>query len=406
MVRIVFVHGTGVRGEQVDTYFRPMVCGVRKLLPAAVTVEFTTSNWGDVLGVPPGAGNRTIPRRDSSRGPASGPEAEFDDLDLEQVVWAALETDPLIEIRGAVDAAPSGPDLPPGYEAATPRAERWVEAVAADSQVGVLVEDAGLHPWLSSAAMTVASSKEFQEAVKGEIESAEDMFGRATVTEALHLADAHFGEPFPVTAAVRDALATAVASAVTETSRGRPRDAAMRLCGSVTAFGAQGLGRLGGHFRLPWTDRVTMQAGDIFTYLVRGERIRSSIKEIIAESSEPTVLVGHSLGGVASVDLLVQDPPVPVSHLLTVGSQATYLQDIDALPSLNRGKALPTGFPPWTNVYDPSDLLSFMAEPVHARGVRDQNISSGVAFPRAHRSYFVNDEFHRLLADIVLDVHR
>ena len=74
----------------------------------------------------------------------------------------------------------------------------------------------------------------------------------------------------------------------------------------------------------------------------------------------------HSLGGVACVDLLVEAALPQVELLVTVGSQAPFFYEIDALQSLRFGVPLPEHFPRWLNVYDLRDFLSYVAAGVFA----------------------------------------
>ncbi|WP_194909179.1 hypothetical protein [Catenulispora rubra] len=66
--------------------------------------------------------------------------------------------------------------------------------------------------------------------------------------------------------------------------------------------------------------------GDILWYQVRGDAIRTCIAETVATAEPPVVVLAHSLGGVACVDLFAQDDYRDVvSALITVGSQAPFL---------------------------------------------------------------------------------
>ena len=69
--------------------------------------------------------------------------------------------------------------------------------------------------------------------------------------------------------------------------------------------------RLGGsrviqHYRAPFDAAVTPFVGDILLYLARGEKVRSFIADRVARVEPPVVLVGHSLGGIACLDLLAE----------------------------------------------------------------------------------------------------
>jgi hypothetical protein len=102
-------------------------------------------------------------------------------------------------------------------------------------------------------------------------------------------------------------------------------------------------------------------------------------------------LVAHSLGGIACVDLLALPDPPPVARLVTAGSQSPFLYELGALTSLKPPQPLPAGFPPWLNLYDRNDFLSYCAGRLWS-GVEDREIESGQPFPASHSAYFGNAE--------------
>nr|BFE81246.1 hypothetical protein GCM10020093_038470 [Planobispora longispora] len=123
--------------------------------------------------------------------------------------------------------------------------------------------------------------------------------------------------------------------------------------------------------------------------------IREHITRTLGElpGGRPVVLLGHSLGGIAAVDLLAgrtMDPRVKL--LVTVGSQAPLLYLMDALDTLTyRAEGISTRpFTPWLNIYDPSDLLSFLAGPVWPgeSGIADERVDSGASVFAAHSAYW------------------
>jgi hypothetical protein len=159
-------------------------------------------------------------------------------------------------------------------------------------------------------------------------------------------------------------------------------------------------------------DANTAAVGDVLLYQARGSAIRQAIRRVIdltagadGNSEAPRiVLLAHSLGGVACVDLLAANELAHVTHLITVGSQAPYLYEIGALPSLDlyRNERLPSSFPPWLNLYDPNDFLSYVAEPVfQTGGICDVRIDSGQPFPEAHGAYWTNDATWRAIRAFV-----
>jgi len=156
-------------------------------------------------------------------------------------------------------------------------------------------------------------------------------------------------------------------------------------------------------YREPLLRRRHAELGDILRYLAFGELVRRFVAETVLGAGEPVVLVGHSLGGIACLDLLARRPELPVRHLITVGSQGPQLHRMGALPGLPDGSDLPAGFPRWTNLHARDDLLSFTAEEVFgADRVRDVELRGGEpaqrVMPAAHSAYFVQPAFYELVA--------
>ena len=159
------------------------------------------------------------------------------------------------------------------------------------------------------------------------------------------------------------------------------------------------------------------------------------------------MLFAHSLGGIASFEMLVEHASLPegerpwnikdLALLITVGSQSSFLYELDALKILRREATAPAAavaeeegeapdqpapaaageapdqpapavageaaasdgssssplspdFPAWLNLYDPSDLLSFLAPPVFPGRVSDEEINSRQPFPESHGAYWDN----------------
>ena len=116
--------------------------------------------------------------------------------------------------------------------------------------------------------------------------------------------------------------------------------------------------------------------GDVLLYQSRGEEMRAFIRRKIETATPPITLMAHSLGGIACFDLLASSDPPVVAHLVTVGSQSPFFYEIGALASLKPTQKLPAGFPPWLNVFDRNDFLSFVAEVAVFRAV-DREVESG-----------------------------
>ena len=157
--------------------------------------------------------------------------------------------------------------------------------------------------------------------------------------------------------------------------------------------------------RLPLTDAASDFSRSIIYYLRRGAQVRTAITHALrmANQDAPVILFGHSLGGVAAVDL-VTDPgfkatDVRLDLLVTAGSQSPWLYLLGGLAHL--APDLPGTVPvPWLNFWDERDLLSFCSERVFAgRGARiiDREVESGEPFPASHSAYFANPEVYRAI---------
>ena len=119
------------------------------------------------------------------------------------------------------------------------------------------------------------------------------------------------------------------------------------------------------------------------------------------------MLLGHSLGGIACVDLLVyeEDLQDKVPLLVTVGSQAPFLYELNALPSRAYGEELPKHFVQrWVNIYDPRDFLSykieglFTAETEAPPTFQDEEVDNRLRFPDSHGGYWANEATWKVVA--------
>jgi hypothetical protein len=136
---------------------------------------------------------------------------------------------------------------------------------------------------------------------------------------------------------------------------------------------------------------------DILMYQARGIIIRDEIKRCILGIDDDVILLCHSLGGIASFELLIEhendkDLYRKVKGLITVGSQSSYLYEINALSTLSSADDLPSNFPFWLNIYDRADLLSFKIEGVikgsNDKKHKDIEIQSRKDSLEAHGHYF------------------
>ncbi|MFE2144375.1 hypothetical protein ACFXA3_22020 [Streptomyces sp. NPDC059456] len=147
------------------------------------------------------------------------------------------------------------------------------------------------------------------------------------------------------------------------------------------------------------SDGAAPLTGDILRYQVHGRGMREEIAAVVASApGDAVTLIGHSLGGIACVELLA-DTAGPegvgkVDQLITVGSQASHLYELDALACLPfvRETGLPARFPErWLNIFDRRDFLSYPAQPVFGTRVQDMHVDNMQPFIESHSAYWDND---------------
>lgn len=146
------------------------------------------------------------------------------------------------------------------------------------------------------------------------------------------------------------------------------------------------------------SDATYPATGDILLYQARGGGIRDFIESTICKTPKPLVVLAHSLGGIACVELLAQKKLEGVVKLITVGSQAPLLYELNALGSLHYGDPLPASFPDWLNVYDKHDFLSYVGAGLFPNRVVDVLVNNGQPFPQAHSAYWNNPEVWKAIA--------
>ncbi len=420
-MRFLFVHGTGVRRERHDRLFAQ----VRERLTARFPEAAVDScYWGDRFGATLGAGGRSVP------GLRPGPQDAPDPADAETAEWALLFADPLCELRVLAEAGWQGADAGgyggagdggggddpfamPGVRSAGARVLQLLEGLPPEpprtgGELGALLHGTGLAPGFAAALDSTVRSAEAARATAratGEPQARELAAALARAVTAAALAAA--GEEADCTGAERDRLVELLTS---------------RLGGDGRVPGARVaavLGRLALRVttqpllnarRGSLTAGATPVLGDILRYQSRGRELREFLHERITAEPGPTVLIGHSLGGIALVDLLTlaaaRGEAVPGAELLvTVGSQAPFLYELGALTALEPGAKLPYGFPRWLNVYDRHDVLAYLAGPVFPGDPRvtDHEVRSRQPFPACHSAYWKQDSLYERIEQAVAE---
>ncbi|MBP0453159.1 hypothetical protein J5Y04_26985 [Kitasatospora sp. RG8] len=417
-MRFLFVHGTGVRRAGYDPLFELVA---RELTARFPDAEVAPCYWGDDHGATLAAGGASIPgfagrpgaapvflpapralpaqtaaaRPGASAGGADGGGADGG--------WALLLVDPLCELRvlarlpvedegfGAPGVRTPGETVAGKLAVLAPAGAD--SPTAEDAELDALLAATGLGPHLPAALDRLAGAEEFTEACDRAVDPVTGaeliaLAARALTAELLTAA----GPEALCTADERDRLVELLGDRLGGAARG-PLGRAAGVLGRLSMrIGGQ---RMLDRHRGALTVGATPALGDILRYQARGGPLRAFLAERIAAAPGPTVLIGHSLGGIALVDCLAlaaarHEPPAGVRLLVTVGSQAPFLHELGALSGLEPGAALPAGFPDWLNVYDPGDVLGYRAGPVFPGDPRvtDHEVSSRQPFPYCHSAYF------------------
>jgi hypothetical protein len=321
-----------------------------------------------------------------------------------------LVKDPFVELR--LLAASSGPtdDLSPGQIGQGPDFDiltAWEATIPADSELRRQIAAAALGPLLAEACEIVGQSDAFL----GSVFTADEKVFRVAVARAVVAMTFLLADQRDLPAPARtdpklrdnlvDGFAQVLAGIQIETlvsARGLLNDHLIKpLMGLVVNAGANIASDQIRRRRGAIHDATTATAGDILLYQARGTGIRHVIKDCITKSGGPVILMAHSLGGIACVDLLIQEQIPEVRLLITMGSQAPFFYEINALQSMEfreipPEKRLPSHFPSWLNFYDLRDFLSYVGQPVFGdKLVTDVCVDNRLPFPDSHGGYFSND---------------
>jgi len=411
MVTLLFVHGTGVR--------EPDYSAALKTIRAVVTarrpdVRVEPCDWGSALGSYLRAGGASIPGfvAQEGRGPAApAPQDE------EVARWTLLYADPLAELElFALTASAAPAPFVPGTVARSDALLAELTRLADHESQRTAWADAGLDVPLAQAAEALAAAPELRRAAAADSDAASALprlTARALVAHALNRGDGDAGR---LPAGQRDELVDRLTAALGGDVRGIPEAVSAAVRFSARLFESAVGNRLAVARRTAWSGKSVGFFGDIVRYLVRGEAVRAFVAEAVRAQPGPVVLLGHSLGGIVAFDLLASGTlldgagagpgarPGKVAALVTVGSQAPLLYELDALPSRPFGSGLPPGFPPWVNVYDRRDLLSYQAASVFdtdVTEVQDVEVDNRQPVSAAHSSYWGNEQFYVVLCGVL-----
>jgi hypothetical protein len=382
MTTVVFVHGTGVRKAQYEETFELIK---QKLHAQRPDLQVVPCLWGDDLGTHLNATGASIPLYDSTLALEEGEEEDY-----KIVLWEQLYRDPFYELQvlSLKPVEESGASLfeeQPGDEL-----NSRLESLSPSPKLQAKLEEAGIAEVFDEAREAVIRSEPYNEALQKASDSLgeySEAVARAIVAQAMLYCEQEEKYPPVLTdAELRDEVVELLNRALAEAELGLGEWVVKPLWQLAQPIGTWYLKNRRGNV----TNAVSPMPCDILLYQSRGDRIRSFIQETIQQAEPPVVLLAHSLGGIACVDLLVKQPLSQVALLVTVGSQAPFLYEINALHSLEYGEPLPEHFPNWLNIYDLRDFLSYIGANVFPNKVQDVLVDNKQPFPRSHSAYWTN----------------
>lgn len=366
---LLFVHGTGDRLANAAPFYAQLE---GQLQHFQIHCTLTPIVWGDVLGVEFEGKSLPNPPVDPGGDPENSSE------------WSFLAADPLFGLKLLALPDTSVPGTAGGAMGTRPKWEiAWqtVKAYRVSDDLSHLLTRAALGGLWDTASGEILGQPVTRQAFLSSGDNTAEptqALARAIVAQLLALAAAD-GSRTPVSNALRDKLYDRLVY---------DWGADVRSIGGRIASFLTGLAR---EHRPTWSSAASLKIGDILLYQVRGQEIRDFIASKIAKSGRPVILIAHSLGGIACVDLLAGPNPPKVAGLITLGSQAPLFFEFGALGSMRGKTDLPDSFPPWLNFYDRNDFLSYVGERLFTK-VRDFEINSGLPFPASHSGYFSCEE--------------
>jgi hypothetical protein len=381
MTTVIFVHGTGTRGPAYESVYGSVR---RQLTARRPHVEVSNCYWGHLASTLQGGG-RSIPHFRTTGG---APTVAADRTEGRS--WDLLCEDPFFELRALALRGPSSAGIvgPHPGDLLLRRAEQ----LALSGALGNVFAEAGLGDFFEEARRRVIDDPVCREAVRsagaalGEHRSA---LARAIVAQAAILAIHQKREPvLDLDSDLRGAVIGAFVDALGGADKGLGGTVLRLLGGLAVAAATQG----GLRYRGAVSGAIQPFIGDILLYQSMGKPIRDFLRDRIRATAGPVLLLAHSLGGIACVDLLIETPAPNVSALVTVGSQAPLLYELGCLSSLSYGQDLPTHFPRWLNLYDESDFLSYIGGELFPGRVEDVRVDNGRSFPASHSTYWTNPQ--------------
>jgi hypothetical protein len=385
MGSLVFVHGIGVRGLA-DGSEHPYKATCRaiqnELFYKQIDWTLVECAWGDDLGARLAGGGKSFP----TAAGALAIEAQPRDP---AALWDCLIQDPAFELRSLSEMLKQMRAPAAGAPGQAPQwlvlQQRLTVGVAPSGQLEQLLKKYELEAVFATAVKETQSDPSANSAVQHP--QAARAIARSIIARTVRIA-LDEGIPPPGLADL-EALAIACEDQFQQAKLAAGLDWAKSV---LVGWGLRVGTRIGARQRATLADSATPIAGDVILYQAHGDRIRDRIRQTVANAPEPVALLAHSLGGIASVEAMCEDPATRkrVKKFITAGSQSGFFYEIDALRTLPFGQSLPDDFPDWLNFFDQRDFLSFLTKDVFTggRSRTDVEVKCGLPFPASHSGYW------------------
>ncbi|MEA5466853.1 hypothetical protein [Leptothoe sp. PORK10 BA2] len=344
MTSVIFVHGTGGRKEAYAATFDQIEQTLSHRRP---DVALFSCLWGDDYGAQLHAQGVSIPTHDVTSG---GQTPTEDDKAVQ--LWQALYADPFYELRLLGLRPLQSQKAVPGKQTPAQELKSRTQGLAANEKLQATLDELKIGVVFAEACDHIfgKDSKPFGRLLAtaaSPLDGDYAAIARAIVSESRLLCKER--EIYPwllVSDRLRDQAVDAIQQVLTqdETSRGVVDWTKKHLMELAANLGTSAIQRRRGAIM----DGTYPFAGDILLYQAKGHKIRELIRQQVMNDQvkPPVYLMAHSLGGIACVDLLIeQDLSPKVKGLITVGSQAPFFYEIGALQQLDYGDSLPPHFP-------------------------------------------------------------
>ena len=411
----IFVHGTGVRQPAYDKTLAKIQQNLN---------DFTVYKcyWGDQCGSKLNEGGKSIPTFETNR----SIDQDLTEEEFESGLWNLLYQDPLFEIGIiSIREQEQENDNIPKLEIPGEKLHETIQNFTPSEDLSNKLVEAGITPAIFKKAKNrILESDTYSNIIpeaQSYVEDYRDAIAKALIAQSAILVCEEYGvQALWLTGKMRDQLVEGILKETGGTDRGisdidLPKLLKEKFTTLLKSAGNAALSPITfmvHRKRGSLSEAAAATVGDVIMYQARGQGIRNFIRKRIEEvkSEDPTsklVLLAHSLGGIACVDLLLESSPPQVCLLVTIGSQVPLLYEWNALVNkeYKKGARLATfPFPQWLNIYDEKDFLSYKGSAIFPGEVQDISVSNGQPFPASHGAYWNNPDVWTAILDKIKEI--